>query len=290
MDIYRLLDAAVVGLVCLLIAFIQFTSQYYVLIPAYGGFESRETWIKLLPFNVLAGFIWWHYYLACSTSPGRVPKEWPPENAVIIERKKSGRIQMRYCRTCRSHKPPRAHHCSSCGRCVLRMDHHCPWLNNCVGHGNHGHFFRFLLSVVLGCGYIGILLCLYLWHLYQTNQSYYDPETYIRPPELHQVILLALTMISNAVVFMMVGGLFTYQIYITAYGTSTIESWEMEKIRRMIQQGRIPDSEFPYDLGPLANFRSVLGPSWTSWILPCKPLGDGLSFPISMVQQGKSPR
>jgi ribosomal protein L40E len=34
---------------------------------------------------------------------------------------------MRFCQKCQCYKPPRAHHCRVCGRCVLRMDHHCPW-------------------------------------------------------------------------------------------------------------------------------------------------------------------
>lgn len=47
-------------------------------------------------------------------------------------------------------RPPRAHHCRICKRCVRRMDHHCPWINNCVGERNQKYFLQFLV-------YVGVL-------------------------------------------------------------------------------------------------------------------------------------
>lgn len=35
----------------------------------------------------------------------------------------------RICEKCFMIKPDRAHHCSVCNSCVLKMDHHCPWYN-----------------------------------------------------------------------------------------------------------------------------------------------------------------
>lgn len=60
----------------------------------------------------------------------------------------------RWCKQCNVEKPDRAHHCSSCGVCVLRMDHHCPWLaSRCVGLRNHKAFFLFLTYTAALCLY-----------------------------------------------------------------------------------------------------------------------------------------
>jgi hypothetical protein len=38
--------------------------------------------------------------------------------------------------------------------CILRMDHHCPWIANCVGFGNHKFFMQLLLYATLAMGFI----------------------------------------------------------------------------------------------------------------------------------------
>ena len=40
-----------------------------------------------------------------------------------------------------------AKHCGACNRCVNEFDHHCRWLNNCVGKANYRLFFRLIIVV-----------------------------------------------------------------------------------------------------------------------------------------------
>lgn len=63
------------------------------------------------------------------------------------EEEKRYLIDKEYCDKCNSNRPERAHHCKVCNICILRMDHHCPWIGNCIGEKNEREFIYFLLSV-----------------------------------------------------------------------------------------------------------------------------------------------
>lgn len=65
---------------------------------------------------------------------------------------------LNFCPSCATYKPPRAHHCSHCRLCVLKYDHHCPWIGQCVGFFNYKNFLLLLLYTWLLTGWVLVIL------------------------------------------------------------------------------------------------------------------------------------
>lgn len=62
--------------------------------------------------------------------------------------------------------------CLPSPRCVMKMDHHCPWINNCCGHLNHAYFTSFLLLAPLGCSHAAIIFIMTMYtQLYERVSS-----------------------------------------------------------------------------------------------------------------------
>lgn len=89
------------------------------------------------------------------------------------------------CPKCCCIKPERAHHCSVCQRCIRKMDHHCPWVNNCVGEKNQKYFVLFTVI------FLNVLFCVRFVKYYAVSYVMY----YFHSWNLKTDILLFLTIL-----------------------------------------------------------------------------------------------
>jgi hypothetical protein len=58
-------------------------------------------------------------------------------------------IKENICKYCLLIKSERAYHCRHCRKCVKRLDHHCYFLNNCIGYSNYKLFLTMLLYCII---------------------------------------------------------------------------------------------------------------------------------------------
>lgn len=120
-----------------------------------------------------------------------------------------------WCKQCRCARPERAHHCSSCGRCVLKMDHHCPWIGaNCVGYRTYPAFIHFVFMCTLLSLYIACVAVAVIVSLVQDPASA-DPD--VSP--LHALFLTLL----GAIFTVVMGSFFVYHAYLITIGQTTLE-------------------------------------------------------------------
>lgn len=124
---------------------------------------------------------------------------------------------IRFCNKCQSRKPDRAHHCSTCKRCVLKMDHHCPWLATCVGLRNYKAFLLFLIYLTLFCWVSFATSATWVWSEILSEGQYQEsfmPVNYVLLAVLSGIIGLVIT------------GFTAWHLWLTVKGQTTIESLE----------------------------------------------------------------
>ncbi|CAI0410989.1 unnamed protein product [Linum tenue] len=111
----------------------------FIFIEDWVGLATSAGTLNAVIFTFMAALSLFSFAVSVLTDPGYVPSSSAPdvERCLMLRSQSS---QLRQCEKCARYKPPRAHHCRVCRVCVLRMDHHCLWINNCVGYWNYKAF------------------------------------------------------------------------------------------------------------------------------------------------------
>ncbi|KAI1497545.1 hypothetical protein F5X99DRAFT_362195 [Biscogniauxia marginata] len=142
----------------------------FVILPAT---YPTHPLINLL-FLVIYGLMTYFYATCMVFDPGFVPKlnGIAEQKAVIDELLNLWKFdESNFCVTCMIRTPLRSKHCRRCQRCVAKHDHHCPWVNNCVGVNNHRQFFLYLINLIFGVLLFSSLLYYYFSEMPQTASS-----------------------------------------------------------------------------------------------------------------------
>lgn len=231
--------------------FLAFPARYFFLK------QANPVWFSLaIPFQLLSLLL---LYLTATSNPGHMPchirddsfstLSHPSVHSFLVSVK--GKLTtMKYCETCHIYRPPRTVHCSNCGLCILRFDHHCPWIGNCIGLNNYRLFFVFLSVLVL---YIVIGLIGTIYHItdvsvqYKKDHSSSTLEAILRG--VVQTIPSVILACVGLVLLVLLVGLWIYHFHLLLSSQTTYENIKGHWIRK---------AGNAYDQGKMGNLKQAL--------------------------------
>ncbi|KAJ3026008.1 UNVERIFIED_CONTAM: Palmitoyltransferase zdhhc16 [Siphonaria sp. JEL0065] len=163
----------------------------------------------------------------------------------------------------------------------MKMDHHCPWINNCVGHFNHRYFTLFTIYASMGTGYFSLMNLNVFLDLFfrDINQKQYKIAH-----TLFTEMFLLLFVLSTALSIMigLLGGLNLYYVCTAQTQIEVLDNRWMKNMARA--NGGTFVNE--YDVGTWRNLRvhfNIRTKSWRGWLgllVPKarEPVGDGVTY------------
>lgn len=130
-------------------------------------------------------------------------------------------IYKKKCEPCKFYKFPRVSHCSTCGHCVYKLDHHCMWTQTCIGYRNMRAFYLFCIYMTIGV--------FQFWYTSYLVASQIGWCQFFSVFEVGVYILWFVTACSAGVVGMMIVGLGIGHTLMIATNYTTLDSIKTKK-------------------------------------------------------------
>ena len=129
-----------------------FGIYFVIVLLRYLGIYQLETefkdWWWIIPQIIdIIGLVL--YIIVACKNPGNIEVNY--KNRIQYMKLLENVDPADLCVMCQTIKTSSARHCYECGHCVEHFDHHCPWLNTCIGLTNHNIYFFYLWFMFLSC-------------------------------------------------------------------------------------------------------------------------------------------
>ncbi|SHO75927.1 Similar to S.cerevisiae protein ERF2 (Subunit of a palmitoyltransferase) [Malassezia sympodialis ATCC 42132] len=151
-------------------------------------------------------------------------------------------ITRRWCTSCRLYRPPRCSHCRSCDNCVDGLDHHCVFLNACIGRRNYTTFYAFLChTMALLLTILASTICKLYFLAAPTRAEQAQTRGGVRTGFVH-----ALQVSPQSAVFFFLGivwliptaCLWVYHTWLLLHNRSTVEQIRLESTNQLYDMHR----------------------------------------------------
>lgn len=141
-----------------------------------------------------------------------------------------GWVRSKWCTTCQSYRPPRSSHCRICDCCIEGIDHHCSYLNNCIGSRNYRTFFAFLVS---SCLDLMLMIGGSIWKLFFDLEHGQKILDNLRSNPI-DIFVAAISILLLIPILALLG----YHIYLTINCLTTVEYIKSQTTKKVIKENK----------------------------------------------------
>lgn len=159
----------------------------------------------------------------------------------------------KFCSICKSSVQMSSKHCGKCDRCATSFDHHCIWLNNCIGQRNYRSFILALTGLVINSALITTFCTINLLNYYLDECIELEIHKKIQKIQsdsswIAEVCILLAYGIAS---FILAGNLLCFHIWIKWKGITTVEYILNRRriIMRKVQNGLEIETKSPESNG-----------------------------------------